>query len=510
VLVLLGTAGTFPDPAPGRAPPTVTAFHEPAKLPGHGKIVWWVTFSADGRVLVSVDHLGFIKFWDVATGTLRGSVKAHDGHIRAAVLTPDGKILASVGGVDFDSGEAKLWDVVQTADGITLKQRAELRGHTSTVLCVAVAPDGKTLATGSWDKTVKLWDVASARQMRTLRGHAGLVHCVAYSPDGRVLASAGWDGVVRLWDVATGRQRDAYQPHTDERIHGLAFSPDGRTIASSSMDRRVTVYEVASRTQRAAYRTGRPAGFVVCLAFAPDGRTLAGGSENGSVLFWDLAGGTVQAKHGRHRNDIRAVAFRPDGRMLASGAGDAAVLLWDERALPRRPPAPAATLDDKQLKEAWTALAGADPVRAGQAVWTLTAAPRQSVPFLEARLRPQEVAPQRPTEQLLAELDHDDFNVRARAMAELARLGERVEPALRRAVAGATSPEVRVSLKRLLDELDRLAVSTARAVEVLEHIGTREAREALERLARGPAARRATGQARAALDNLARRSSSSH
>jgi hypothetical protein len=483
------------------------ALREPKQLPGHNKIVWWVTFSADGRRLVSVDHRGFVKFWDVATGTLRGSFKAHDCPIRAAALTPDGKILASVGGVDFEYGEAKLWDVVETKGGVALKGRAGLRGHTSTVLCLAMAPDGKTLATGSWDHTVKLWDIAPGREKLTLRGHTGLVHAVAFSPDGRVLASAGWDGVIRLWDVATGRERAAYRVHADERIHGLAFSPDGRTIASASMDRMIKVYEVASGTERAAYRA--TAGFVICLAFAPDGRTLVGGSERGSVLFWDLATSTVQPVHGRHRDSVRAVAFRPDGRALASGAGDAAALLWPESALPPRPPGPGVILDDTQLEAAWTDLAGADTVRAGRAIWTLARAPRQGVAFLEARLRPPEGPPPRPIDRLLADLDHDDFGVRDMATAELARLGERAEPALRKVLEGRPSPETRRRVERLLGELDNLTVSTARAVEVLEHIGTPQARHALEALARGPADRRATGQAKAALESLARRSSRS-
>jgi hypothetical protein len=496
VLALLGTASLSA---------AAEAFREPKRLVGHQKIVWWVTFSADGRTLVSVDHLGTVKFWDVATGTPRGSFQAHDGHIRAAVLTPDGKTLASVGGVDFEHGEAKLWDVVEKKEGITLKERAPLAGHTRTVLCVALAPGGRALATGSWDHTVKLWDVASGKELLILRGHTGLVHAVAFSPDGRVLASAGWDGVIRLWDVATGRERAAYRVHADERIHGMAFSPDGRTIASASMDRMVKVWEVASGMERAAYRA--PAGFVVCLAFSPDGRTLVGGGDRGSVSFWDLATGTGQTVHGRHTDSIRGVAFHPDGRLLASGGGDAAVLLWDDKAMPPAPKAVGVVLDEGQLEAAWAALAGADGALAGRAVWTLAGVPRQSVPFLEARLRPREGPLPRPIDRLLADLDHDDFDARDRATAELARLGERAEPALRKLLEGRPSPETRQRVGRLLEELDNLTVSTARAVEVLEHVGTPEARRVLEALARGPAGRRATGLAKAVLESLARRSS---
>src|SRR5262245_1832629 len=219
--ILLGAVLLLSPVVPARARAAREVLREPKQLAGHTSRVWWVTFSADGRRLVSVDQRGFVRFWDAATATPRGSFQAHDCPIRAAVLTPDGKTLASVGGVDFTYGKAKLWDVVEDKDRILLKERARLEGHTSTVLCLALAPDGKTLATGGWDRTVKFWDVASGKEKLTLRGPTGLVHAVAFSPDGRVLASASWDGVIRLWDVANGRQRTAYQAHADARVHAL-------------------------------------------------------------------------------------------------------------------------------------------------------------------------------------------------------------------------------------------------------------------------------------------------
>ena len=86
--------------------------------------------------------------------------------------------------------------------------RDTLKGHTGPANCVAYSPDGKTLASGSWDKTIKLWDVTTGKEEATLKGHTSMVYAVAYSPDGKTLASGGWDGAVMLWDVKTGKEAD--------------------------------------------------------------------------------------------------------------------------------------------------------------------------------------------------------------------------------------------------------------------------------------------------------------
>src|SRR5205823_4057168 len=95
------------------------------------------------------------------------------------------------------------------------------------------SPDGRLAASASWDRTVRLWDVASGRPVRELTGHQAQVHDVAYSPDGRRLVTAGWDATVRLWDVASGRELRCFRGHQD-RVEAALFSPDGRLVASAS------------------------------------------------------------------------------------------------------------------------------------------------------------------------------------------------------------------------------------------------------------------------------------
>jgi Tol biopolymer transport system component len=157
-----------------------------------------------------------------------------------------------------------------------VKARATLRGHASDIYAVAFSPDGKTLASGSGDGTVKLWEVATGKERATLKGHTNLVWAVAFSPDGKTLASANYDRTVKLWEVATGKERATLRGHTSF-VWSVAFSPDGKTLASGSSDGSVKLWEVVTARERASLQ-GRSS--VESVAYSPDGKTLAVGSAN--------------------------------------------------------------------------------------------------------------------------------------------------------------------------------------------------------------------------------------
>ncbi|OKI09262.1 hypothetical protein A6A06_00635 [Streptomyces sp. CB02923] len=202
----------------------------------------------------------------------------------------------------------------------------QFTGHTGVVNAVAFAPDGRTLATASVDRTVKLWDTAADRMLGTLIGHTGPVYALAFSPDGSILATAGDDGSVRLWDVET-RRGFAELDGPSGRVVSLAFSRDGATLASGGIGRAVRLWDVASR--RPAADLAGHTGNVVAVAFSPDGKVLASAGDDRTVRLWDARTHRPLATLDGHLQPVLALAFSPDGRTLASGGGDRTVLLWD-------------------------------------------------------------------------------------------------------------------------------------------------------------------------------------
>ncbi|MEV5170713.1 WD40 repeat domain-containing protein [Streptomyces flaveolus] len=215
-----------------------------------------------------------------------------------------------------------------------------LSGHTGAVYLTSFSPDGNTLATASYDRTVRLWDVTDPNRPaplgRPLTGHTSWVSSAVFSPDGRTLASAGDDGTVRLWDVSDpAHARPLGKPLTGHRgtIYLVAFSPDGHTLATAGEDRTVRLWDVTDPRRPGTLTTLRGHGAAVrCVAFGPDGRTLATGGDDDTIRLWDVSTPRrpepVRTLRG-HTDLVHSVAFSPDGRTLASGSADDTIRLWD-------------------------------------------------------------------------------------------------------------------------------------------------------------------------------------
>ncbi|MFD4477236.1 AAA family ATPase [Streptomyces sp. NPDC058471] len=216
-----------------------------------------------------------------------------------------------------------------------------LLGHKGAVYLTSFSPDGHLLATASYDRTVRLWDVSDPARPeplgKPLRGHKSWVSSAVFSPDGTTLASASDDGTIRLWDVRhPSHPRPLGEPLTGRgaATYLVAFSPDGHTLASANDDHTVRLWDVAEprRPKALATLTGHTAA-VRSVAFRPDGRTLAAGGDDGTIRLWNTSDPRRPKKLGKvltgHTGTVHSVAFSPNGRTLASGGSDNTIRLWN-------------------------------------------------------------------------------------------------------------------------------------------------------------------------------------
>lgn len=463
--ILMALAATVP-----LAGGDVVAQQPASELTGCVGQIRTLVYSPDGKTLVAGGTFPNPILWDAATGKESLQLNSRAGWAMAAAFAPDGKSFAWT---NWSDGTLSLWDLAKQKE----RFRAE-RHDRDEVHHVAFAPDGKTLASVGYDATVRVWDTATGKQVRVLKGHTGSTLGVAFSPDGKTLASTGGDKVARLWDTATGKELHTCAGHTDV-VTAVVFAPDSKSLYTGGHERMIRVWDVATGKEVQQWPTQR--GWARTLSLSPDGRSLAAANKTGTAQVFEVATGKERRVFGADKHVAWAVAFSPDGRTLATGGDEGVARLWDLSGSVGRPQRPA--LKDAELAEFWQDLTGASVPRAYAAVWALVAYPAQSVPLLARRF--QEKAPEAGAAQvaeLIRSLE-DDYTVRERASVALLRLGPVAAAAVTKALqAGPPSAEQKKRLQDLESELAASAsvtdaVRRARVLEVLEIIGTAEAKK---------------------------------
>jgi WD40 repeat protein len=474
-----------------------------------------VEYSADGkRLAVWRDGEG-IELWDTAKWQKAATIQAKTGWFTSMASSPGGKYLTTAEG-DINQGRSIChWDP-QTG-----KLEKELpQGKGWLVESLSYTADGGTLACMHMHQasTFLLWDAETGKERGRITFAPGDGRRSRLSPDGGLIACRGSRNAVALYDEHSAKAIRAFGKILPGARELFAFSPDGRTIATPggqglvngiANQTDVVLWETATGRERLYIAMNE--GVLGQVAFSPDGRLLATAGRTETIRLWDTWTGQEVGRFTGHRGWIGSLAFAPDGKTLASGGADTIVLIWDMSGLTKGAKGADIEWTRKDLERMWETLADEDAGKAAPVIGALAQAPGRAEPFLREVLGKMAAGDGPKIRQLIADLDSAKFAVREKATDALARLGKRAEPALRQALQAKPTPEASRRVEHLLSKLGEAGIDstwlrTLRAIEVLERLGTAEARQALETLAKGYGEDRVGQEAQASLGRMAKRS----
>ncbi len=468
-----------------------------------------VAFSPDGKTLLTSGGSSEpVRWWETATGKeLRQFNRPKSFY--PPILSPSGRLFAVAG------KPIQLFELTNDKE-IFLQAKPP---KTSDIMAFSL--DGRTLAVDT-KKEIRLWDTTTGEERRSIGQLKGHRYGIAFTDDGKTLlerfAEEGGSSI-GVWELATGKLLRSVKTLRTNPFY-MAFSPDGRLVADVVLtsdrqgmfleDVRIVIWDLNASEVIHELRADISA--VRHLAFSPDGRTLACAYDAGGVIrLWEVATGQERRQFEGHRQLIRCLAFSADGLLLATGAEDNTALVWDLKGQLDYGSTGQSDLSFDKWRILWADLASQDATVAYRAMCRLRAC-KQTVTRLRQQLKPVSALDARQREQMsrwIADLDSPQFEVREKASAELERLDELAESALRLVLAGKPTLEVRRRSKLILEKLalgrSPRRIQSLRGVEVLEDIGTSNAQELFRMLTRGIPEARLTREATASLERIKRR-----
>ncbi|KAF9967011.1 hypothetical protein BGZ70_000420 [Mortierella alpina] len=329
-------------------------------LSGHTDAVLSVIYSPSGRQIASFSHDKTARLWDTQSGASGPTLNGHVNSIMSVVYSPDGRQLVT-GSLDKT---VRLWTTQDDEDMDSTGNNGHrgsfrpdtkfnlnksvrfhnqrVAGHTNRVSCVVFSPDGRTLASGGFDRTLRLWNAKTGTPIKTFGDQAnqitggnvnqaltfdvGRIERAAYSPCGGHIAIGSDDSSVYIWDTETGKRIHKLVGH-DDCVTSVAYSPDGKMIASGSDDWTVILWDAElGNSQRRLVEHSKG---VTDVAFSPCGKHIASGSFDKTLIIWHADSDKRIKKLVGHTEMITSVVYSPDGKLIASGSNDKTVRIWE-------------------------------------------------------------------------------------------------------------------------------------------------------------------------------------
>ncbi len=472
------------------------------EAPRSGKLVTSIALAPDGSFLATGCRDHVVRLWDPRTGRLLRELKGHDSRVGTVAVSGDSRRVVSSASRLGKPTHIHVWDLRCDSP---LRSQFDI-GWTPQYL--GLSPNGKLLVGLNVTSGAHLLDAASGKTLGVLPCSWDGRRSFAFSPDGQVLATAfnyRSEHRLRFWEAPSGTELRRFSLCSITHM----FSPDGKTLAyDDNRDGLIHLIEVATGKERG--RAGVPEANTEALAFVAHGRALAW-NDSRTARVTDLATGK-ELRRFTGQGEIEDLAAADS--FLVTRGHDATALVWNlgglekelrPRNLPRRP---------EELDALWRHLSGADAAKAYQALWGLVDSANQAVALLRVRVPPAGALPRAEGEKfarLLADLDAPEFTAREKATDDMAKMGATIEAAVRVELRkGPASAEVRRRLQQVLQTIVKGEISAdvlrpLRAVEVLEYVGTAEAKQVLAALAQGVPEARLTQEAKAAVERLGRK-----